>query len=206
MLRITLAIAAFLGVVGIGSASGFADDAYPGEGHSTGGSIQQAGYYAEEDPGQNLSAWECFWEDFRECVRARRLTGYKRVQRKHRKFLYPEYSVACSPTFGYHHTQWRQFPDCDYVWTSQPQAAAWPTPATAAPPAVLSPMLETAPEESATTPPPAQYFPEPVPQLTPVQPEISPAPPAEPPLESGAAYQPVQSDSLIEFIALPRSE
>jgi hypothetical protein len=132
------------------------------------------------------------------------LRGYKRVQKKHRKFLYPECSPACSPTFGYHHTQWRQFPECDYVWTSEPAVPAWTTPVPAASPvpaespATLSPMLELAPEAAEPGPLPAPYFPEPAPQSSPAQP-VPPAPPAE---TSGVSL-PVRADSLTDLAAKP---
>ena len=199
MLRITLALSAFVTAAALGTSQSFAGDAY-----SADYGIQQAGYYAEDDPAQYGSVWECWWEDVCDCVRTTRLRGYKRLQRKHRKFLYPEYSVACSPTFGYHHTQWRQFPECDYVWTSAPAATAWPTPTSAAQPAMLTPMLEIAPESSPSGTSPAPYFPEPAPQLTPVQPAVPPAPPAEPPTDSAASL-PVRADSLFEFVSQPRA-
>jgi hypothetical protein len=200
MIRVCLAVSALLCAIAIASQSAFAGGA------DERARIQQAGFADDfEDSAEDYaSGAESFWDNLRDCVRERRLLGYKRVQKKHRKFLYPECSPACSPTFGYHHTQWRQFPECDYVWTSEPSVPAWPTHVPAESPATLSPMLELTPEATEPGPLPAPYFPEPSPQASPVQPAIPPAPPAEPPVDSGAVSLPVQADSLIDLVSQPQ--
>lgn len=198
MIRVTLAASAV-----------FLAFAIPSQFASAGGpddraAVQQAGFADDlEDSAEDYaSGVGSFWDNVCDCVRERRLLGYKRSQKKHRKLLYPECSPACSPTFGYHHTQWRPFPEYEYVWTSQPADPAWPThvpaasPVPAESPATLSPMLELTPETTEPGPLPAPYFPEPSPQSSPAQ----PAPPAE---TSGVSL-PVHADSLIDLVAQPR--
>jgi hypothetical protein len=177
MKRLPLCTAALLWAVAAGQGLGVAADAYCAPGSyagrdSYGGAgVSQAGFASDMEDGAEryASGVESWWDDICDCVRERRLLGYKRLQKKHRKFLYPECPPYCSPTFGYHHTQWRPFPgECEYVWSSAPGEVVYPTPA--APPAMFVPppaQLPAAPPEIREAPP---YFPEEPPLIQPAEP------------------------------------
>lgn len=154
-------------------------------GATAGAAIQPVGYdsYDLVDDSQRYSSgFERWWNNFSDCIRRRRLRGYKRSHSNHHKLLYPQCPPHCSPTFGYHHTQWRPFPQSyDYTWTTSPGQTALPTPV--AEPALLplTPTPQAAPDIAPELAPPAEkpYFPEAAPMIQPSN-EAPPAPPAEP--------------------------
>lgn len=148
-------------------------------------------YCADDECDRYACCFERFYTGIKEAFKRCALKKYKRAQRLHRGLMYPECPPYCSPTFGYHPTQWRPFPqDCEYVWTNEPAGEMWQAPA--APPAAV-PLTPTPPAPGFPAPnvsPPTNtlpYFPEPpmsttssetAPDLPPGE-AIPVAPPAE---------------------------
>jgi len=141
----------------------------------------------------------------KDCIRATRLRGYKRLQKKHRDLLYPECPPYCSPTYGYHTTRWRQFPEqYEYIDPYAPGQVIYESPGQVQPMMLpLMPTPEYAPPGGVPSlaPPAAEpYFPGsgstqpsdpgPAPAAPSADPTAPPAPP-EPDLDStGATYLP----------------
>lgn len=195
-----------------GSSAAMAQDGYVyGPAHhcrngASGLSVVQTGYGIDldDDPERCASGIERFCLDIRDCVRETQLRGYKRLQRMHRKLLYPECPPYFSPTFGHYHTQWRPFPDnCEYVWTTMPGTPGWPAPA--APPAMLPNQTPTpAPLDQFQSPPPANGLPRPY--LDEPLPQVPPAPPVSPPFEPVEPPAPVPDVSFLPFAPSPPAE
>jgi hypothetical protein len=175
---------ALLCSVAVGRNCGMAADRYEHAGEISGG-VTPAGYHgAFADTSERYaSGFERLCDGIKDCVRATRLRGYKRLQKKHRDLLYPECPPYCSPTFGYHHTQWKPFPDnCEYMWSTVPGQAIYEAAPPTAPPLILPLTPTPAPMPSSGVPeaPPAEqpYFPESGPLIQPADPGPAPAAPA----------------------------
>ena len=169
------------------------------------GGVRSVGYDAydrDDGPERFSSGFERWWLNFSDCIRRRRLRGYKRTHSDHHKFLYPQSPPYCTPTFGYHHTQWRPFPEAyEYSWTTPQSQPVWPQPMQEPALLPLTPTPQTAPG-AVPAPAPAvetPYFPESAPLIQPSN-EAPPAPPVEPsfeaPLPEVEAFLPPERTSV----------
>jgi hypothetical protein len=148
-----------------------------------------------DDSERYASGVERWCLGIKDCIRDTRLRGYKRLQKKHRDLLYPECPPYCSPTYGYHTTRWRQFPEhCEYMYSNEPGQVIYQSPAEAPPTMLpLTPTPEYAPSSAApaVAPPAAEpYFPESGPIIRPADPGPAPAAPAADPTAPPAPPEP----------------
>jgi len=177
MSRISMCTLALVCTVAIGPNSGVAADRYGIAGEVSEG-VTPAGYDHGEamselaDTSERYSSGIERWRSgIKDCVRSTRLRGYKRLQTKHRRLLYPQCPPYCSPTFGYHHTQWKPFPEqCEYVFSNVPEQILYPIPAAPSAIELQTPIPEpNAPAFDPTPAPPAAepYYPEGAPLIFP---------------------------------------
>lgn len=169
--------------------------------------VQPASYL--DDECEQYGGWcERFYTGIKETFKRCSLKKYKRAQRLHRGLMYPECPPYCSPTFGYHMTQWRPFPgDCEYVWSSGQPGTMWQSPPTAPPALIpLSPApANSAPPAPGIVPPadnPTPYFPNEPPMSSSSNETAPDLPPGEalPPVlratPAGAEFRAARRDAL----------
>jgi hypothetical protein len=192
MSRIPLCTLAMLCTVAIGRDAGVAAEPQQGVVAAVGTQATPAGREADitlvsgfaDDSERYASGVEHWCRGIKDCIRSTRLRGYKRLQKKHRDLLYPECPPYCSPTYGYHTTRWRQFPEhCEYIYSNVPGEVIYQGPAVAPPQMLpLTPTPEYVPPSATPAPPAAEpYFPEAAPLIQPADPGPAPAAPATDP-------------------------